>query len=366
MENEEEDLQSPPPASTAPWLVFFDHEEDDQSQVSEEEEVQDCSQTSQADEEGEEDDEEEDDEEDDEEEDDCTQIFYSIPEGRSYVRHVKDLRRRHCWISNIQGWMIVHDLKSPSCFLFNPVTMLKLQLPPLQLAHTDDYSYYDYKLVLSSSPVGPDCCTIMFVDLKKRRLYLCKLKAENCISDWLSHDYYHQLDESNALLAFVVANKQLYGLTLENNLALIDTDPFPPQIKLLEIENSDRVPGKNCLATTFLESYGEMFLVTRYLFFGSHVGGDIRVCKMNLAMTRWEAVKSIGDRAFLCGYSRGWSCLASELGLNKNSIYYGECDGTELCVFDMAKGTVLMDQPCPNLRFPSFAPLLILPVFEEA
>ncbi|XP_042479266.1 uncharacterized protein LOC122060148 isoform X2 [Macadamia integrifolia] len=82
------------------------------------------------------------------------QTFFSISETHDYVRSIPDMTNK-CFCSCSHGWLIMLAADLDDCFLLNPESLEKIQLP-----HLEFYSWYC--CVLSSAPDNPNGCFIVF------------------------------------------------------------------------------------------------------------------------------------------------------------------------------------------------------------
>ncbi|KAF8391732.1 hypothetical protein HHK36_021966 [Tetracentron sinense] len=84
------------------------------------------------------------------------QIFCSITDQKMYIRSIPEMRRKFCWAS-CYGWLVMCDLNMTDLFLWNPVSLEKIQLPPLLSLKS-----IQYNCTLSSPPSDPNCRVFFF------------------------------------------------------------------------------------------------------------------------------------------------------------------------------------------------------------
>ncbi|KAH0632488.1 hypothetical protein KY284_035274 [Solanum tuberosum] len=83
-----------------------------------------------------------------------TQTFFSISEDRCYERSIHELGNTTIRAS-AQEWLVLEDFDSTDCFLWNPISNDKIQLPPLPYNHN--------LLCLLSAPPNDPQCRVLFL-----------------------------------------------------------------------------------------------------------------------------------------------------------------------------------------------------------
>ncbi|KAM7473658.1 hypothetical protein LguiB_020901 [Lonicera macranthoides] len=138
------------------------------------------------------------------------QTFYSISEGYNHVKNILCLRRKNiCGCSH--GWMVLSGTCF-ECFLLNPTTTEKIQLPPL------DFQFK--KCVLSSSPVDPSCI-VLFISCPRDDIItfrFCSPKKEGIVDSWIKQEVkfeYAGIDDATS------CDGKIYGLMGKANEILI-------------------------------------------------------------------------------------------------------------------------------------------------
>ncbi|KAM7469334.1 hypothetical protein LguiA_007517 [Lonicera macranthoides] len=131
------------------------------------------------------------------------QTFYSILDGHNHVKNIPCLRRKYICTSS-HGWMVLRSMNSDECFLLNPTTMEKIQLPPLD---------FHFKLcVLSSSPVDPSC-TIVFISCPRDDVVTFRFfspKKSTTVDCWIKQDV---TIENGGIDVVTSCDGKIYGLT---------------------------------------------------------------------------------------------------------------------------------------------------------
>ncbi|KAK2999421.1 hypothetical protein RJ639_006646 [Escallonia herrerae] len=278
------------------------------------------------------------------------QNFYSIPQRTYYIGKIQFMSgKRIC--ASFFGWMVMLDRKSKSCFLLNPTSMEKINLPPWKLPVVQT-------CVITSSPTDPNCI-VAFLDNEEPYITFCRPGEDR----WVEQDYGTSLYENDTLHAVTVCKGSIYGLASRELVRLEVRDgifvmnklvaDIPPRIYLTEV-----IREYNYL----VESCGEVFCVSM-LFEVFDIAAwkveDIQVYRMDFSKGEWVRVDSLGeDRAFFVnGFGNTASCSASESGVEGNSIYFIDRDYRSLGVFNVEESSVHVSLPtCPNVvhNLPTF------------
>uniref|UniRef100_M1D9G8 KIB1-4 beta-propeller domain-containing protein n=1 Tax=Solanum tuberosum TaxID=4113 RepID=M1D9G8_SOLTU len=83
-----------------------------------------------------------------------TQTFFNISEDRSYKRSIHELCNAIIRAS-AQEWLVLEDFDSTDCYLWNPISNDKIQLPPPP--------YNDNLECLLSAPPNDPQCRVLFL-----------------------------------------------------------------------------------------------------------------------------------------------------------------------------------------------------------
>ncbi|KAL5718593.1 hypothetical protein ACHQM5_011478 [Ranunculus cassubicifolius] len=268
------------------------------------------------------------------------QTFCIPSDGSHHVRSVPELRGMECRGSSY-GWLILQSYFSDECYLFNPVTLSKIQLP--SLPH-DTF----YIAVLTYPPSDPKC-VIMFFSEEEDLCIFCKVGDEKWIeqevraqnSDKLVDDYVSAVSREGKIYLFFEDEDQVAIIDVRDNFACIE---------LYEIKMPLwSVPTSISFHSYFLESCGEFFRVIKLCLAFSNIVQKFLVFRLDLSKMTGEKVESLGNRIFLIGgISDSASLTPSEFGAKGNCIYFFAAGRTELSVFDMDNGTITMTQLCPT------------------
>ncbi|KAJ6827029.1 F-box/kelch-repeat protein-like isoform X2 [Iris pallida] len=134
------------------------------------------------------------------------------------------MSNNYFWPSS-QGWLLILESDSSNFFLLNPMTMQRIELPPLVLSSPLDIA--EYKLVLSSSPADQDF-VVMLVNLCED-----SIRFYHMGHDWILYEYGSMLQENDYITGVVSSNGIFYGCTFQSNIFLIECVPCP-QLTLVD------------------------------------------------------------------------------------------------------------------------------------
>ncbi|PHU06319.1 hypothetical protein BC332_22808 [Capsicum chinense] len=84
------------------------------------------------------------------------QTFCNILENKSYVTSIPELRNKKICACCRDEWLVLRDFDSGDCYLWNPSSEDKIQLPPLP-----KYKYL--KCLLSAPPRDPECLVLLLI-----------------------------------------------------------------------------------------------------------------------------------------------------------------------------------------------------------
>ncbi|ONK70060.1 uncharacterized protein A4U43_C05F29830 [Asparagus officinalis] len=279
------------------------------------------------------------------------QTFFILPEEKSYVRNIEQMQNGIC-CSTAQGWMLIVDQLGKHCFLFDPITMSKKDLPPLQ----QEAKPITYLLCTLSSSPTEEKCTVLCADIREELLFFCQFGDP----EWTIYKYHPE--PGNELSCIATCDGKFYGLTLQGNFTTIDCPPHP-NINILEPTNAPWPIGTTSIASYLVESSGEIFLVERHVrASNSNKTTNISIMKRDSSRQAWDAVDNISRRVILLGSdhsSASWS--ANELGVKGDCIYFVEVEDKRLYCFDLEEGCISVDMPCLHVKPTGLTPIWILP-----
>ncbi|KAJ6383979.1 hypothetical protein OIU78_027309 [Salix suchowensis] len=119
------------------------------------------------------------------------QTFYDISESHCHVKSIPELQGKLVATCSY-GWLVVGGyIILDDCFLLNPISTKKIQLPSL----TPDFSYDN--CVLSLTPDNPDCVVMFFnFDIGTLDVTFCK----HGDAEWTRQDFkLHDEDDSDCV-----------------------------------------------------------------------------------------------------------------------------------------------------------------------
>ncbi|KAG5584206.1 hypothetical protein H5410_044640 [Solanum commersonii] len=242
-----------------------------------------------------------------------TQTFFSISEDRCYERSIHELGNTTIRAS-AQEWLVLEDFDSTDCYLWNPISNDKIQLPPLP---------YNHKLLclLSAPPNDPQCRVLFLIH-------------ETTPPD--DDEDENSNDDTSILLR----------LDVDDSSGTISTTPMtnqPPYDYFTE--HLDMPHFENYL----IQSEDELLYVY-ILFYGRKLEDvyKIIVFRFDFVNQVWEEVKSIGETAIFLGpYSGGTTCCTRGTNLKKESIYFTK--GRYLYNFNLETQSISVSLPCPHI-----------------
>ncbi|PIA51685.1 hypothetical protein AQUCO_01100507v1 [Aquilegia coerulea] len=267
------------------------------------------------------------------------QTFCTIYDGCYHVRSVLELRQMLC-LGSYYGWLMLKNYYSTECYLFNPITLTKINLPPL---------IHDtmYMCVLTYPPCDPKC-VIMFFSQKTKSCIFCRIGDTKWVKQELEPNKKSRKLVIAPFCGAISCQGKIY-LFYDGGMAVIDVYNSFASIKLDTLGSYDlSIPGTWCHRTFILESCGEIFLVAQMFLGISHdIILSLDVFKLDLSTMGWVKVQTLGDWIFLLGTS-STSLSEAEFGVKGNCIYFCPPRCTTLCRYDMDSGAITITLPCPK------------------
>lgn len=273
------------------------------------------------------------------------QTFFSVSEGRYYVKVIPDMRNKIICCSG-KGWLLLKDLDSQDCFFINLRTMEKIQLPQISLKIISCIPSW-------LPPTNNNSCLFVFCE-------------GNFLLMWLNGDTEFEVkdieleDEGDLLGEVILFNGAIYGLTYYG-MKLVMADnyvgssmQFRNSIIKESLESIRR--SSLCYITYMFQSCNELMVLnqidshpcvtcTRALCF--------EIFRANFTKGTWEEVNNIGNRTiFLSSFSNedtNKCCFITEneigSGIKSNSIYFSK--RRHLYVYDLEDRSISISLPCP-------------------
>lgn len=266
------------------------------------------------------------------------QTFYSILEDRCYVKKIPQLCNKSICSSDASGWLVLEDLNSDECFLFNLVSMEKIQLPLRE-------SIYD--ICVLTSPPSDQTCRVVFISNKNNSLVFCRPGASEFDEQTLELG-----DDLECATAF---EGKFYGLRKDyKTLVVLDFSDPKPQFRQIMSESlgNQSPPDIIRTGTYIVKSCGQLLLVQKmwHGLFLNEVFGFL-IFQVDFSMRTWVEVKSIGeDRAIFLDSYDGMSMLATKYnGIRGNSIYFNKPEDRCLYVFNLENLRISIFLPSPTV-----------------
>nr|XP_023876174.1 F-box/kelch-repeat protein At1g57790-like [Quercus suber]POE81497.1 f-box/kelch-repeat protein [Quercus suber] len=268
------------------------------------------------------------------------QTFFDVSKNHYQTKNIPEMCNKIIYACS-HGWLVLVDPDSMDCYLWNPISLEKAQLPSLESI--------DYRgCILSSSPSDPEC-HILFFNSLENSLLVCQK------GDFEFNKQVVIFAEDVDLEDFAMVGKTIYclvsrytlytaevvGRTVQFTQLIMEELPWPSPLDLPRFK------------AFFVESCGELFLV-HMMFFGfrmEEVYGFF-VFRMDFEEKRWVKVKSIGDRTIFLSEHNKTGCmysLATELGIKTNSIYFTMYCQRLLYVFDLENLCISKSLPCSTV-----------------
>ncbi|KAI8536520.1 hypothetical protein RHMOL_Rhmol10G0263800 [Rhododendron molle] len=265
------------------------------------------------------------------------QSFYSILEDRCYVKKVPQLCNKYICSSDASGWLVLEHNDSDECFLFNLVSLEKIQLPLRE-------SIFDL-CVLTSPPSDPKC-RIVFISNKNHSLFFCRPGDSEFDEQTLERG-----DDLECATAF---EGKFYGLRKDyKTLVVLDFSDPKPQFRQIMSEplGTQCPPDIIKIETYIIKSCGELLLVQKmwHGLFHNEVFGFL-IFRVDFFTRTWVEVKSISeDRAIFLDSHDGMSALATKYnGIRGNSIYFNKPNDRCLYVFNLENLRISIFLPSPT------------------
>lgn len=302
------------------------------------------------------------------------QTFYTISHSpsnqsnnnNSSVRSVPELRNNNVY-NSCHGWLILSN-EDDQFSLFNPVTLESILLPPHDKL---DPKTHINACALSSPPADPSCALFLF-DSGLRRILCCRL--ENQV--WFEKSYGKVIEavaessarRKNYLHSPVSCNGKLYATTYYGG-QLVSIDTTEQSTSDLFIRPlgtslpSDYEPLSQWAQLVLVESGGELFTIVTMgagRLLRQVVG--IQIFKLDWTSVTWERGDNAKGRAFFLCNRYAISCPATDPDqVRGNCVYFPGYNDRDLCMYDIADGSISLLLPCLNLSTPWTSPFWVMP-----
>ncbi|KAM3325075.1 hypothetical protein P3S67_000199 [Capsicum chacoense] len=305
------------------------------------------------------------------------QTFCNILENKSYVTSIPELRNKKICACCRDEWLVLRDFDSGDCYLWNPSSEDKIQLPPLP-----KYKYL--KCLLSAPPRDPECL-VLFV-ISQTALDDDDPDDENSDNDDDDDDdpedenpdddditftfyfcrpgynqqfHKQQLTQDNELESWIVCKGKFYGLTSHGSMLVrLDPDndsgivmvtpvamePMPTRSGYQDIMHArgQLIHQSSC------DDDAELFYVREsYCGYIMEEVDEFQVFRFDFVKNVWLPVESIGDTAIFLSGSWGITCSTRGTNLMKGFIYHIE--SRCLYVINVETGDLSVSLPCQHV-----------------
>ncbi|XP_048141434.1 uncharacterized protein LOC125316640 [Rhodamnia argentea] len=267
------------------------------------------------------------------------QTFYDVSEYHHHTKIIPDLHDK--WICPISSheWLFTGDRDSGDCCLWNPASLEKIRLPPLEdLACSFCF--------LSSSPGDPQSY-VLVVDRGEDIIGYCKS----------GEDTFKRHKVEPHISCATMFKGEIFLLLQYCELAIVDIENSELRIRMLgnkdvNCSNPEGIPASR----DYLVPSGEDLLIVEEMILLALPMGKIyrfNVFRMNFEEGTWEELKSIGDRAIFLSAHGGISCSPKDSGVKKNAIYFVEDGNGHIRMYDLEDQSISKVSPCSNINYRS-------------
>lgn len=273
------------------------------------------------------------------------QTFFSISENRYYPKVIPEIRNKYIWTLSY-GWFLLMDHDSKDAFLWNPISMEKLQLPPVEWPSNETYGI----CIVTSPPFDPNC-RVIFINGFLKKLMFCRpgdlefVKQEFELCD-------------DVLERVTTFEGKIYGVTRPGYL-LVTAEFVGPALQFRQflregLPSSSIRPDKKDAHCHLVDCCGELLVVRMILVYGNNEPADFELFQLDISEKKCTKVESLGQRAiFLETYrSTGTStgCSVVEAGIRGNCIYYVQREDASLYKYDLEEQSISISLPCPHVH----------------
>jgi hypothetical protein len=265
------------------------------------------------------------------------QIFFSLSMNRYYKKSIPEMHNKEIICTNTSGLLVLKDVESLDLCLLNLRSNEVVQLPRLETINDCPIC------ILSSPPSEPNNpCHILFIDIERCIFHFCKLG-----DDKFGIQEFYDIFIMDATLF----EGKFYILTM---YVLFTVEFIGSELVFTRIGLIERPPrGIIHFSTNLIESCGELFHV--YMLSSpvqkfQKVYGFL-IFQMDLTKKVWVQVKNIGERTIFIAGNKSMSCIATEKGVKRNSIYFTKSCDRFLYVFDLEDCSISKFLPCPIVSY---------------
>ncbi|XP_050221463.1 uncharacterized protein LOC126671720 [Mercurialis annua] len=292
------------------------------------------------------------------------QSFFSLSEHSCQRRSIPQLHGKTVAHCNF-GWLVLLDKYSDDCFLFNPTSMLRIQLPPCGSLRSQEYY-----CLLTAPPTDSNCVILFSTNPADSIVSFQFLKLGDTRWSFQDLQFPSDSDQPGIVSNLVSCQGKVYAHAWPENVFSLAVDAGTitvEDLKMAEIPWQSRLPGFSGLLIESVESCGEVFRV-EFLIFGFLLDPlDIfyfRVLKLDFSRNDWVEVKSIGDRAFFITAGlrtpTNFSCSTKHSNIRGNTIYFTLPQDKTLYAFHLEEESITTYMPCPAPQSDCSRPIWLL------
>lgn len=278
------------------------------------------------------------DKQEEEEEESDTRNFFSLSQQRIHAVHLPEVRRKRCYASFKNGWMLFVD-KRKNLSLFHPWSRKKLQLP-----HKFNFKYRveDFRAAAVS-----DDGNVVVVVYRPGHLEICRIgdkawsHVQTCMADVVYHKgKFYALDRWG--FAYLLSIESGFRPVLKRLTYGLSPSPSGILYLVPDILTDSMFVINRRLNFTDMEDYDHVPLeAIHFNIYDTHLGEGAP----NEELKEFTKVESLGDRVLFLGYNSPLIVTASKIpGLKGNRIYFTdngeEGSSCSLGVFNVEDGTV--------------------------
>lgn len=190
-------------------------------------------------------------------------------------------------------------------------------------------------------------CHVFFIDADKRIFYFCQPGE-----DKFDKREFRHVDDSYYITYATMFEGKLVFLLFED--ALFTAEFVGSELRFMEFTGGQIAkpspPEIFHFKTYLIESCGELLYVHK-MFIPVHRVYGFLIFRVDPIKKMWKQVKSIGERTIFLSNDSGISCIATEQGVNRNSIYFTKSDDRFLYIFDLEDCSISKFLPCSIVSY---------------
>lgn len=219
-----------------------------------------------------------------------TQTFFS-PFGNCYHKKcIEGMRNKSLWAS-FGSWLLLDDDEDGSLFLFDLVSMERIDLPLLAEPLFPKHEAETGIPVMSSAPTDPEFVIYIF---KMQEPIFFSFKSGD--DAWIRQEYELDVLAEDHIVKAISREGKIFLITSDEDTAVVEVLP-QLTVTVLILERSYTRPG-HLYSTYFLDSCGEIFLIRKFYYGLTREVETVEVFKADFVEMIWEKVESTDARMF--------------------------------------------------------------------